>query len=429
MGMKTIRVYRLNTLSPTLFRRLKAAQHEAARVWNLCMETHQQARMSHAKWPGRHELEQATKGHFALNAQVVQQIVHAFLANVETTRTLRREHPEMRMKYPWREKQFYPVKWPAQAVHREKGRVVLPMGKGRSSLVLPLALPDNAGACTLVWNGGFELHVCVEIPQRDAAPGSVQATLDLGEIHLAAVTTNTGKAAIITGRGIRSLKRQRSQQLGRFAKKQSRCTKHSRRWKKLQRARNKVCRRIERRVRDLRHKATRQVIDFCVEHEVGTLFIGNPHSVRSRDCGRYHNQRMALWEYGRDIDYLCHKSKQARIVCITGSERGTSSRCPRCGHKHKPRGRNWACRRCGFRGHRDLVGSVNMHPLAFSQQVEFPRSFTYLRPGPLRTRSRSSRTDTPQRCLSESVAQPHVPDVVPSGTGRPADAAEKPVPF
>src|SRR5262249_32928464 len=111
--------------------------------------------------------------------------------------------------YPWREKRFYPVHWPAQAVSLEKGRVVLPMGKGRPSLVLPLDLPKNAGACTLIWNGGFELHVCVEVPQAEESPGPLPATVDLGEIHLAAVTTSTGKALIVTGRGIRSLKRQR----------------------------------------------------------------------------------------------------------------------------------------------------------------------------------------------------------------------------
>src|SRR5205807_2473092 len=81
---------------------------------------------------------------------------------------------------------------------------------------------------------------------------------------------------------------------------------------------------------------------------------------RTHDSGRHHNGRMGQWEYGKDLDYLMHKSKQARILCSTGSERGTSSRCPRCQHKHKPKGRTWVCRRCGFRGHRDLVGSVNM---------------------------------------------------------------------
>ncbi len=424
--MNTVKVYQLDNLSHTMFARLKAAQMEAAQVWNLCMEIHKTVRQEHSKWPGRNELQKATKGKFALHSQSVQMVVHAFLANVETTRQLRQTHPHMKMKYPWRTKRFYPVKWPAQAVSREKGRVILPMGKGRKSLVLPIDLSEKSGACTLIWNNGFELHVCVEVPQAEEAPGTMQATVDLGEIHLAAVTTNTGKAMIVTGRGIRSLKRQRNQRLGKLAKSQSRCTKYSRRWKKLQRAKNKTCRRIERRVRDMRHKATRQVIDFCVENEAGSLFIGNPAGVRNRDHGRHHNQRMALWEYGKDIDYLTHKAKAAHISCFTGSERGTSSQCPRCGHKHKPKGRNWACKVCGFRGHRDLVGSINMHRQAYGSQVMFPRSFTYLRPGLSRS---SRRADTPQRCLSESAGQPLHMVQVPTGTGHTADGAQKPVTF
>ena len=378
--MNTVKIYQLNTLSPSLIRRLRDVQQEAARVWNVCMETHKATRLHHEKWPGRNELQKATKGRFALHSQSVQMVVHAFLANVDTTRQLRQTHPQMKMKYPYREKRFYPVHWPSQAVWKEKGRVVLPMGRGRKSLVLSLDLPENSGSCTLVWKNGYELHVCVEVEQATQVPGTVHATVDLGEIHLAAVTTNTGKALIVTGRGIRSLKRQRTMQLRRITKKQSRCTKYSRRWKKLQRAKNKQRKRAENRIRNHRHQATRKVIDFCIEQQVGTLFLGNPHGVRNRKNGRHHNQRMSLWEYGRDIDYLTHKSKQAQMSSFTGSERGTSSQCPSCGHKHKPRNRQWHCKKCSFTGHRDLVGSVNMHKLAFGETVKFPRSFTYLRP-------------------------------------------------
>ncbi len=381
--MHTVSIYRLTHLSPTLFARLKAAQMEAAQVWNFCMETHKAARLQHASWPGRNALQKATKGRFALHSQSVQMVVHAFLANIDTTHQLRQTHPQMRMRYPYKEKRFYPVSWPAQTVSRENGRVVLPMGRGRASLVLPLALPETSRSCTLVWKNGYELHVCIERAQAETAPGDVHATVDLGEIHLAAITTTTGKALIVTGRGIRTLKRQRSKQLRTLTKKQSKCSKYSRRWKKLQHAKNKQCRRAERRIRNQRHHATRKVIDFCVEQQVGTLFIGNPHGVRRQDRGRHHNQRMALWEYGKDIDYLTHKSTQAHLSSFTGSERGTSSQCPSCGHKHKPRNRQWHCTACGFSGHRDLVGSINMHRLAFGEQVTFPRSFTYLRPSPL----------------------------------------------
>ncbi len=381
--MNTVRIYQLNNLSQTQFHRLRDAQMEAAQVWNLCMHMHKDARVQHDKWPGLKELHEATKHRFALHSQSVQMVMRAFLGNVDTTRQLRQTHPQMRMRYPYKDKRFYPVMWPAQAVSREQGRVVLPMGRGRKSLVLSLDLPGNSGACTLVWNNGFELHVCVETPQADNAPGDNHATVDLGEIHLAAVTTNTGKAMIVTGRGIRSLKRQRTMQIRSITKKQSKCTKYSRRWKKLQRAKNKQCRRAERRIRNQRHQATRKVINFCIQKKVGTLFIGNPHGVRNQNKGRHQNQRMALWEYGKDISYLTHKSKQAHMVCFTGSERGTSSQCPTCGHKHKPSNRRWTCKACGFKGHRDLVGSINMHKLAFGEQVKFPRSFTYLRPSSL----------------------------------------------
>jgi len=381
--VNTVYIYPLKNLSQTQFQRLRDAQMEAAQVWNFCMQMHKTARLQHGSWPGRDELQKATKGRFALHSQSVQMVVHAFLANIDTTQQLRQTHLQMRMRYPYKEKRFYPVMWPTQAVSRERGRVVLPMGRGRASLVLPLDLPENSGACTLVWNNGFELHVCVEVEQRENAPGDNRASVDLGEIHLAAVTTSTGKAMIVTGRGIRSLKRQRTMQLRSITKKQSKCTKYSRRWKKLQRAKNKQCRRAERRIRNQRHQATRKVINFCIERQVGTLFIGNPHGVRNGNKGRRQNQRMALWEYGKDIDYLTHKSKQAHMVCFTGSERGTSSQCPACGHKHKPRNRQWTCKACGFKGHRDLVGSINMHKLAFGEQVKFPRSFTYLRPSKL----------------------------------------------
>lgn len=107
--MQTVHVYRLHP-HPQLFACLKAAQMEAANVWNRCCEVHKQARMTHTKWPGRDALQQATKGQFALHSQSVQMVVHAFVATIATTRQLRQTHPQMHMRYPWRTKRLYPVK-------------------------------------------------------------------------------------------------------------------------------------------------------------------------------------------------------------------------------------------------------------------------------------------------------------------------------
>lgn len=416
--MQTVKIYRLPNLPHSVASLIYEGQREAARVWNFCKDLHKEARINHTSWANRNELHRLTKGKFALCAQTVQQINQAFLANVDTTREVRKRNHKIR--YPWKDKRFYPILFPRQAVTVKPGRVVLPMGRGRQSIALKLDLADNAGGCKLVWNDGYELHVSVESVFADVTPGNFMATVDLGEIHQAAVTTNTGNGLIVSGRGIRSLKRQRHRALGQIAKKRSRCQKYSRRWKKLQQARSKTSSRVERRVRDLRHKGTRQIIQFCQDHQVGSLYVGNPHGVRNKKSGRHHHQRMSGWEYGVDINYLQHKSKQARISCFTGTERGTSSQCPVCGHRHKPKGRNWKCRKCGFIGHRDLVGSVNMHPLGFGKKIQFPTQITYLRPG--NTRS-SSSADTRQCCLRESAGQAPATQCFHLGTAHSAEVS------
>src|SRR5262249_30067057 len=127
--------------------------------------------------------------------------LHTFLANVATTQQRKPVNPGIR--YPYKDKRYYPLSWPAQAVSRERGRIVLPMGRGRPSLVFRVDLPEQSGACTLVWRDGYELHVAVPACRSSERPGTAQATVDLGEIHQAAVTTNTGAALVICGRGIR----------------------------------------------------------------------------------------------------------------------------------------------------------------------------------------------------------------------------------
>ena len=46
--MNTVRIYRLTHLSPTLFKRLRAAQMEAAQIWNYCCAIHKQARATYS---------------------------------------------------------------------------------------------------------------------------------------------------------------------------------------------------------------------------------------------------------------------------------------------------------------------------------------------------------------------------------------------
>ena len=375
---------------------IRDGQKEAAKVYMACRDAWKSAIVAGSDGPGRNELQALVKGKFALHSQSAQMVCHAFLGNVATTRKLRAQGRQ-EIRYPYRDKIFFPLMWPAQAMSIEGNRVILPMGRGRSSIVLrrPEWLTEPC-ACELIWNRNhYELHLVITTEVAPEPPGENQATIDLGQIHQCAVTTSTGKGLIVSGRGIRSEKRKLNKMHGTLARRLSKCKKGSRRWKKLRRSRNRQALCAERKIADMRHKGTRQAIDFCQFNKVGRLYVGDPDGVRKRCCGRVHNQRMSQWEYGKDKDYLAHKSRQAGIASFNGSERGTSSHCPQCGHHHKPKGRQWVCTVCRFSGHRDLVGSANMHPIAFGKKTTFPASndVTYLRPGTSAKRvlDRSSR--------------------------------------
>lgn len=414
--MQTTTIYRLPYQKTKVFERLKAAQLESALVWNECMEAHKQCRINQVPWLNQTALQKLTKGKYQLHSQSVQLVCQIFLANVDSTKANRRAGIKQ-MKYPWRNKKFYPVSWAAQSVKYENSWITLPMGKGRKPLTFKLDLDFVPGACSLVWNRGFELHIKQEVILEERKVTGKKATIDLGEIHHSAVTTSTAQGLIVSGRGIRSLKRQRNVALAKFSRKQSRCIKYSKRWKKLQAGKNRFCLRNERQIREYRHQATRQVVEFCKTHDVDTVFIGNPDGVRKKNCGKRHNQRMAQWEYGKDLSYFTHKFKMAGIPVLTGSERGTSSTCPECGHLHKPRGRTWNCpkKECSYKKkHRDITGSLNMHLLAFGEKAKYPEEIKYLRPvrtarapgetpGDVSLRTGSSRcADTRQSNLSRA---------------------------
>jgi putative transposase len=124
--METVHIYPLTRLHRGYAARLREARLEAAQVWNVCRDLHLVARQQHTRWPDQNDLHRATKGRFALHSQTVQMIFRAFLANIEATKELRKTNRKIR--YPWKDKRFYPLMWPAQAVSSERGRIVLPMG-------------------------------------------------------------------------------------------------------------------------------------------------------------------------------------------------------------------------------------------------------------------------------------------------------------
>jgi putative transposase len=332
------------------------------------------------EWVKKYDLQFETKGKYALHSQSVQQTCRTFVGCVEQTR--KNKKIDKRRRYPWKEKKFMPILWPAQAMSISGNKVILPMGRGRKNLVFdkPDWLKEKAPS-KIIWNSGYEWHITIEKPNK-CKSDIVQekpAAIDLGQIHLGAVVTETGESVIVSGREIRSLKRQQNMVIAKMQKRISKCRKASKLFKKLVRSKKRFLTSMRRRIRDVRHKATRQIIEFCKENNVTKISIGDPSGVQKKKCGKKHNQRMSQWEFGKDIQYITEKAKEYDIDVSKCSERGSSSTCPKCQHRQKVSGRNWECKSCGYKEHRDIVGAINILRNNIGFTVE-SLSTTYLQP-------------------------------------------------
>jgi IS605 OrfB family transposase len=185
-------------------------------------------------------------------------------------------------------------------------------------------------------------------------------------IHPFAVAGPDGNGLLVSGRAIRAEHRQhlrdqkaRRKAAARRAPKPGQ--RGSRRWRQHRRAERKAEARHLRRVRQAHHEAARQVIDWAIEQQVGTLAVGDPRGVLDLDAGRIHNQRTRDWRPGQLITVLRDKAEAAGITLHLVDERGTSSTCPSCRRRvPKPAGRVFACPHCGLEGHRDLVAAASI---------------------------------------------------------------------
>jgi len=339
-------------------------------------------------WLSEGALKRYTKQRFALHSESVQAVVEKFYTNLKAARILRKENPNIR--YPYKSKSWFCVHWKKKAIKVEGKYIHLSNGRGRQCIVfkLPVCLADCQPRCVeLIWRNGYWLSITLDFEGKQQVLGFNTAAVDMqetthafglaGEIH--AITITDGKdSAVISGRELRSVKRNRNRRVGHLSRLQSRCQKGSRRYQRLQAVKSKVMAECHRRTRDLNHKITRLAVDWCVEHDVGELVIGDVSGIskntkNEKRLNRAARQKVSQWSFYQQRQYLEYKCDEIGIETILEPEHGTSKTCPKCGNKCKPKGRNYDCRNpeCDLKmavhevtaersEHRDVVGACNI---------------------------------------------------------------------
>jgi putative transposase len=342
--------------------RLRRLREEAARCWNEIVKFHRRVYRKKGIWLSKAAVQRWAKGRFALHSQTVQALIDRYFANCETARKVRQQGTKTR--YPYKRKRYQTPVWKGQSIRVRDGKIILPNGQGRDPLIIALLEElQNVTICQaeLLWqDGSYYLSICVEAPAEELIDGDGVAAIDQGEIHAIAITDGE-EALVISGREVRSVKRQRNKRLGQIDRLQRKCRRYSKRWCRLQKAKNKAKAKARRRLRDLNHKITRKAVDWCIERGIKTVVIGELSGIaQGKRLGRKQQQQISQWEFSQRQQYLSYKMKAREGMLVTVSERDTSSTCPACGERVKPRGRNFRCPHCGTELHRDVVGALNI---------------------------------------------------------------------
>ncbi|MEG2543943.1 MAG: transposase [Longicatena sp.] len=109
---------------------------------------------------------------------------------------------------------------------------------------------------------------------------------------------------------------------------------------------------------DYDHKIAREIVDFAIANDIGIIKMENLTRIKMK-FQTYHNPNIYLWSYRRLQDYIEYKANLSGIKVVYINPYNTSKVCPRCGQINKAIDRDYRCK-CGFHGHRDVVGAMNI---------------------------------------------------------------------
>jgi IS605 OrfB family transposase len=124
-------------------------------------------------------------------------------------------------------------------------------------------------------------------------------------------------------------------------------------------------------VDNLLHNLTRQIVDWFIANNLGTMKIENLASLRRRDADSEY--KMLMWTPQKLQEMLKYKSKEAGIKVHVVSAAYTSQTCSECGHRDKESRKSqsfFECTDCGTKMNADYNAARNIAMVEVSTESE-----------------------------------------------------------
>lgn len=127
-------------------------------------------------------------------------------------------------------------------------------------------------------------------------------------------------------------------------------------------------------MRDINHKLSRQIVTHTQTQGMGVIHLERLAGIRqwthqgtartSRGAknamARKNNRMIATWTFHQLSTFIAYKAERLGIHVEMVDPAYTSRTCPACFHRNKAQDRRYVCAECGWGGHRDAVGAINI---------------------------------------------------------------------
>jgi putative transposase len=217
--------------------------------------------------------------------------------------------------------------------------------------------------------GKWIAEVAYTLPEPEPTMGEAVMGIDLG-IKVPAVVHIIGKGQRFFGNGWM----QRAKRRQFYARRKA--LQHARKVRAVRKSQGKEARWM----RDTNHKLSHQIISHAKAQGVGIIRLEQLAGIRQRIAqrtartsrgakvansrkaarARKNNRMIATWTFHQLAAFIAYKAARAGIAVEWVDPADTSQRCPACFRLNTADDRHYACIECGWTGHRDAVGAINI---------------------------------------------------------------------